>query len=48
MYRIAGNCSGVTIRYFRGQADLHEIVPHGKRRHGLSERMQCSAGSEVK
>ena len=24
-YRIAGNFRGVNIRYFRGQADLHEI-----------------------
>ena len=25
-YRIAGNFCGVKIRYFRGQADLHEIL----------------------
>ena len=26
VYRIAGNFRGVNIRYFRGQADLHEVL----------------------
>ena len=35
-YRIAGNFRGVNIRYFRGQAALHENV-------GMVYRKACNA-----